>query len=127
METSTWINCTGDAVKGDTIRFTEAIFSGSFRNAKYRGDRTIIANILNDSYGAEKQQHTFSLVVVESSGVDALAAGTKTTRKGRNVYKNGTERLLWPNEDERKACVDEKHQRGDVARQARDYRKGGEQ
>lgn len=120
---TTWINCTGDVVAGDTIRFTEAVFGGSFRSPKFIGDRIIIATVERESYGGAKQQHTFSLKVIESSGTDPLAAGAVARRKGRNIYRNGTERLLWTDEAERRAAAAEKHGRGDRARAAREARR----
>jgi len=118
-----WIEATGDVVTGDTIKFEEAVFGGSFKKPKFLGSRLIIAKILKDSYGQAKQQHTFTIEVIHSEGVDPLSVGTKTTRKGRNVYRNGTQRLAWANEADRKAAADEKHQRGDKARAARQARK----
>lgn len=126
IDTSTFtINCTGDACTGDVILFSEAVFGGSFRKPKFLGERRIAARIVKDSYGGAKQQHTFSIEVIESDGYDALPSGTKTTRKGRNVYRNGTMRRAWASEAERKIAVDEKHQRGDAARAIREERKNG--
>lgn len=118
------IPCTGDVVAGDVIEFTEAVFAGSFRKPRYVGERTIQAEVLRDSYGAEKQQHTFTLKVLASAGAEPLTAGTVTTRKGRNVYRNGTRRAPWPVEADRRAALDEKHSRGDLARADRAERKG---
>lgn len=115
--------CTGDACKGDIILFTEGVFGGSYRNPKFLGDRRVVARIVSDSYGGDKQQHTFSLEVIASDGYDALKPGSKTRRKGRNIYRNGTLRQAWDNEADRKAALDEKHGRGAVARQERDIRK----
>lgn len=117
------IDCTGDACVGDTIKFKEAVFGGSFRKPKFLGDREITAKIIKDSYGADKQQHTFTIEVISSSGSDPLTPGTVTTRKGRNVYKNGTHRIKWDNEADRKKSLDDKHVRGDIARAERDKRK----
>lgn len=117
------IPCTGDVCAGDIIRFVEAVFCGSHRKPQFLGDREIIARVIADSYGAAKQQHTFSLEVIASSGCQALAAGIRTTRKGRNVYRNGTWRALWDDEAARKAVLAEKHHRGDFARAARTERK----
>lgn len=117
------IDATGDACVGDEILFSEAVFSGSYRNAKYLGDRRIAARIVKDSYGADKQQHTFSLVVIASDGVEPLAAGATTRRKGRNVYRNRTMRKRWADEVSRKAALDDKHARGSAARSARDARR----
>jgi hypothetical protein len=119
------IDCTGDACKGDVIRFTEAVFGGSYKRPTHLGDRVIEAEIVADSYGADRQQHTFTLLVLASSGAETLAAGVKTRRKGRNVYRNGTHRQPWANEAARKAALGEKHSRGDDARAARDERKAG--
>ena len=118
------IPCTGDVVAGDVIEFTEAVFAGSFRKPRYVGERTIQAEVLRDSYGAAKQQHTFTLKVLASAGAEPLSAGTITTRKGRNVYRNGTRRAPWPVEADRRAALDEKHARGDLARADRAERKG---
>lgn len=119
------INCTGDACTGDVILFTEAVFGGSFRKPKFLGERQVAARIVNDSYGGSKQQHTFTIVVIESEGYRALPTGTKTTRKGRNIYRDGTLRCPWPDEAARKVVLEDKHQRGDCARSAREERKNG--
>ena len=121
-----WVDTTGDVVKGDTIKFTEGVFGGSFKRPTYLGDREVVAEVLNDSYGADKQQHTFSLRVLSSSGKQQLEAGKKTRRKGRNVYRNGTLRLTWEDEKSRSAALDEKHGRGDAARATRAARKSND-
>lgn len=120
------INCTGDAVTGDHVRWTEAVFSGSHRKPKFAGTRTIEARIVNDSYGSEKQQHTFTLEVTAAEGVDAPPLGKKIRRKGRNLYRNDTYRRKWDNEAFRQECLDEKHGRGDKARAAREERRAVE-
>lgn len=116
-------DCTGDVVAGDEIKFTEAVFGGSFKKPRYLGDRTICALVTNDSYGAKKQQHTFTLKILASNGISPLEAGTKTTRKGRNVYRNGTLRRPWIDPELREMAVEEKHFRGDQARAFRSYRR----
>lgn len=117
------IDCTGDVVVGDEIEFTEAVFGGSHRRPTFLGERTIRARVIKDSYGAEKQQHTFSLEVISSDGYKKLSVGAKTRRKGRNVYRNGTLRREWTDETVRRAAQDEKHFRGDAARAHRDVRR----
>lgn len=109
------INCTGDACKGDHVAFERATFTGSFRNAKFAGFEMIRGEIVSESYGAAKQQHTFTL---------RLSDGSTTRIKGRNLYANGTWRKPWPDEAERRAVLAEKHLRGDAARTARARRKG---
>ena len=117
------INCTGDVVAGDNIKFTEGVFGGSYRKPKYRGDRTICATVLRESYGAAKQQHTFTLLVHQSDGYEPIEAGKTIKRKGRNIYRNGTKRQQWADESQRDSVADEKHTRGDAARADRDSRK----
>lgn len=108
------INCTGDCVTGDKISFDRATFSGSFRNAKFAGFERLTGVIVKDSYGAAKQQHTFTIL---------LADGSKIRIKGRNLYANGVWRQPWPDESERKQAAAEKHLRGDAARRARQIRR----
>lgn len=109
------INCTGDACVGDRVAFERATFTGSFRNAKFAGFERVEGEIVADSYGAAKQQHTFTL---------RLADGLTTRIKGRNLYANGLWRAAWADEDARRAALNEKHSRGDMARAARAERKG---
>lgn len=122
------VACTGDVVTGDVILFTEAVFSGGsfgrFRRApKFLGERRIAARVVRDSYGAAKQQHTFTIEIIASDGEQPLKGGEVTTRKGRNVYRNGTRRLPWADEKHRSAAADEKHERGDAARAEREARR----
>jgi len=117
-----WVDTTGDAVTGDTVRFTEAVF-GRGRKPKFLGERTVTARIVSDSYGKQKQQHTFSLEVLASDGYRPLEAGSTVRRKGRNVYRKGTERLEWDDEALRETARTEKHARDGLAREARDTRR----
>ena len=107
-------NCTGDAVTGDEVCFERATFTGSFRNAKFAGFEKVSGKIVSDSYGCDKQQHTFTL---------ELADGSTLKIKGRNLYANGTYRKAWPDESLRRAAAADKHARGDRARAAREIRK----
>lgn len=123
---------TASIVAGDTIRWTEAVFSGgSFgryrRKAAFEGERSIVARVLKESYGAENQQHTFTLEVISAEGVEAPSAGETIRRKGRNIYRSGVERLPWADEAARGRALAEKHARGDAARAARDARRSLEE
>lgn len=127
------IPCTGDVVAGDTIQWTEAVFDGAAvrgrfgrARARFLGERTVTADVLRDSYGADRQQHTFTLRVLACEGVQPIAPGTQTTRKGRTIYRNGTRRRPWEDESARVAAAAEKHARGDDARAIRDARRAGE-
>jgi len=117
------IDCTGDVVVGDTILFIETVWGGSYRTPTNQGERIIIAEVVKDSYGEKKQQHTFSLKIIDSIGVCPLLKGIITRRKGRNVYRNGTNRLPWDCRKARTLALNEKHSRGNVAREARDIRR----
>lgn len=101
------ICCTGDAVVGDQVRFERAVFGGSYKRPRFLHFELVTGNIVGDSYGAERQQHTFTI---------ELAGGQATLIKGRNLYREGVWRKPWPNESERKAALVEKHARGEVAR-----------
>lgn len=109
------IDCTGDCVAGDYIKFERAVFTGKYPNAKFSHNEILEGEILSDSYGREKQQHTFTIL---------LKSGVKIRIKGRNLYKNGVKRKLWPAEKEREHALNEKHARGNFARIERDIRKG---
>lgn len=111
------IDCTGDAVVGDEVCFERAIFIGSWRKPKFAGLEQITGKIVNESYGRDKQQHTFTLARVD---------GSKLVIKGRNLYRNGTHRKPWPDESKRGEVAAEKHQRGNRARTQRDHRRAYE-
>jgi hypothetical protein len=109
-----FIDCTGDACVGDCVCFERAIFSGSFRKPKFSHLEKIEAEIIKDSYGRDKQQHTFTL---------RLPDGQITLIKGRNLYRHGCHRRPWTDEALRLQKLDDKHIRGDQARDNRIRRK----
>ena len=121
-----WVDCTGDVVVGDTIQWIEKVFGGSYKNPKPLGIRTNIARVLRDSYGTNKQQHTFTVEIIDSKGDEPLTSGLTTTRKGRNLYRFMTKRQLWLDESKRGDALLEKHTRGDVAREQRAKRREDE-
>lgn len=107
------IDCTGDAVVGDEVRFSRATFTGSFRSPKFAGYEDVTGRIVRESYGPDKQQHTFSI---------DTGAPKPLRIKGRNLYREGTFRKEWADESLRQRAQDEKHERGDAARAERDRR-----
>ena len=107
------INCTGDVVTGDSVRFERSVFTGTYRNAHFAGFERITGVIIRDSYGKDKQQHTFTL---------ELPDGHLMRIKGRNLYKETCWRTPWEDESSRGVVLDEKHRRGDVAREIRNER-----
>lgn len=104
------IPATGDVVVGDAICFERATFTGGFRNARFAGFERITGQVVKDSYGREKQQHTFTI---------ELEGGTTLQIKGRNLYSEAVYRKPWANESARHAVADEKHARGNQARAVR--------
>jgi len=113
---SNFIDCTGNCCVGDEIIFERAVFSGNYFKPKFSHFETIEGKIIKDSYGAEKQQHTFTILKVD---------GDKMRIKGRNLYKRGVKRKIWKDENKRKEVLDEKYKRGNEARKIRDERKFG--
>lgn len=110
--TDEWVDCLGDLVAGDYVRFKKAIFIGKYPKASFSHYETIEGLILKESYGAEKQQHTFTILKNDN---------TKMLIKGRNLYKE-CERLIWVDEDARDIARQEKHIRGEEARRKREER-----
>ena len=107
-------NCTGDCVVGDAVCFSRAVFTGKYPRARFAGYELVIGKIIRDSYGEKRQQHTFTI---------ELEDGSTTRIKGRNLYANGTYRKPWEDESQRGVAVEEKHERGNVARAAREQRR----
>ncbi|XP_010926369.1 uncharacterized protein [Elaeis guineensis] len=115
-------NCTGDVCKGDVILFKQRVyekFDKVTRGASIIGSRTIAGSVVKESYGAAKQQHTFTVEVLWSKGVKALPPLFPLLVKGRNLYRLKTFRQRWGNEAERSKVLAEKHRRGAAARHAR--------
>jgi hypothetical protein len=111
------IDCTGDVCVGDEIYFVKTIFKGSINNPIFSHYENIYAKVIKDSYGEKKQQQTFTM--------QCLLTGRKFNIKGRNVYRNGTRRIPWDQEDKRQRILDEKHARSALANKMRKARKSG--
>jgi hypothetical protein len=98
-----------DLAVNDVVLFSEPYYIGSYPNAKYEGDRTILGVIRKESYGSKKGQHTFTIYVLDS---DYYNEGDILRRKGRNIYKNN-KTIQLSTEKER----EEKHNRGKSAKE----------
>ncbi|KAG2538282.1 zinc finger CCCH domain-containing protein 62-like isoform X2 [Panicum virgatum] len=117
-------NCKGDACKGDVVMFEQYIYrrkKGAPREVKGRlcGQRTNAGRIIKESYGTAKQQHTFTIEILWSKGYKPWPPLHPLLIKGRNLYKDKTMRQPWPDEEERNKVIQEKHERGDLARKSR--------
>lgn len=108
------INCTGDACVGDHVKFRRAVFEGRYPNSRFVGTQEIQGRIIRESYGAKKQQHTFTIKMDD---------GTITLVKGRNLYRYGVFRKPWKDESKRELVLAEKHSRGEQARSEQERRK----
>ncbi|CAI9110139.1 OLC1v1010117C1 [Oldenlandia corymbosa var. corymbosa] len=117
------IDCTGDVCRGDVVLFTQKVFDKVTRSGRVLGRRTVAGRIIKESYGAAKQQHTFTVEVLWSKGIKELPPLVPLLVKGRNLYRMKTFRQSWKNEKERREVLAEKHQRGAAARQIREMRK----
>ncbi|KAK1278064.1 Zinc finger CCCH domain-containing protein 62 [Acorus gramineus] len=96
--------------------------------AKIIGKRTIAGRVVKESYGAAKQQHTFTvspgkIEILWCKGVKSLPPLFPLLVKGRNLYRLKTFRQRWNNESERSKVLDEKHKRGAAARRTRERAK----
>lgn len=123
-----FMDITGDACVGDIVWFGKDEFSGSFRKPTFEGTRCIRAIITKESYGKDKQQHTFTMVPMISGTAKTAEKGREAcfSVKGRNLYKHFTycENV---GREGRGVLLDEKHIRGEAARRDRDERKGERQ
>ncbi|KAJ7944404.1 zinc finger CCCH domain-containing protein 62-like [Quillaja saponaria] len=116
------INCTGDVCKGDTLLFRQKVYEKFDKVTRYGrllGKRAVAGRVVKESYGAAKQQHTFTIEVIWSSGVKKLPPLFPLLVKGRNLYRLKTFRQVWKDEAERVKVLTEKHERGAAARLVR--------
>lgn len=119
------INCKGDVCLGDTVLFLQNAYDMPFdierrcASGPPLGQRWVAGKVVNESYGTEKQQHTFTIEVLWSTGTRPFCVMRPVKVMGRNLYRLHTLRQLWPNEAERQKVLDEKHARGGRARALR--------
>ncbi|MCO5561604.1 hypothetical protein L7F22_015225 [Adiantum nelumboides] len=119
----------GDACTGDVVLFKQKVKRNYHTPGKIFilplvGKRIVAGRIVKESYGSDKQQHTFTVEVLWSNGPKKLPFLYPLLIKGRNLYRFRTFRQPWPNE-ERKRVLQEKHSRGAVPRNARECRVSG--
>ncbi|GLU22497.1 hypothetical protein SLE2022_385680 [Rubroshorea leprosula] len=94
------LNCKGDACTGDVVMFKQNVyemFNIASRGASGPpcGTRTVAGCIVKESYGAARQQHTFTIETL---------------------------RQRWEDEGKRQKVLMEKHSRGSIARSDREMR-----
>lgn len=108
------IDCTGNVCQGDEITFEKAVFEGSYPKSTFSYMERRFLKVLKESYGKDKQQHTFTCLDLETDAVVRI--------KGRNIYRNGCQRKVWENEDDRLKVLEDKYSRGTKARSDRKER-----
>ncbi len=74
-------------LKGQIIEWTEKVFLDHGKNAIFCGERTNTGLIIKESYGDKRGQHTFTILIQDSKGYQALSLGKNVCRKGRNLYR----------------------------------------
>ncbi|XP_068662642.1 zinc finger CCCH domain-containing protein 62-like [Aristolochia californica] len=121
------LDCKGDACTGDVVMFEQNVYDmysivSRCATAPPCGKRTIAGRIVKESYGAAKQQHTFTIEVLWCKGTNTLPPLHPLLIKGRNLYRLKTMRQRWAHEEERNRVLLEKHKRGNVARSCRGLR-----
>ncbi|CAE6263422.1 unnamed protein product [Arabidopsis arenosa] len=120
------INCKGDVCKGDVVLFTQKVhhkYEKMKRSGNIMGRRTVAGQVVKESYGTAKQQHTFTIQVLWCEGTQKLPPLYPLLVKGRNLYRLMTLRQRWPNEKDRVKILNEKHNRGAAARKVMRERK----
>uniref|UniRef100_A0A7N0TYQ6 Zinc finger CCCH domain-containing protein 62 n=1 Tax=Kalanchoe fedtschenkoi TaxID=63787 RepID=A0A7N0TYQ6_KALFE len=119
------LNCKGDACMGDVVMFEQKVYAAydlAARSGPPIGTRVIAGRIVKESYGAAKQQHTFTIEVLWSRGEKPLPPLHPLLIKGRNLYKMKTLRQRWEDETLREQALRDKHLRGAAARTDREMR-----
>ncbi|KAE9617979.1 hypothetical protein Lal_00037807 [Lupinus albus] len=121
------LNCKGDACTGDVVLFEQNVYemynlASRSASGPPCGIRIVAGRIVKESYGAAKQQHTFTIEVLWSKGEKPFPPLHPLLIKGRNLYRLKTLRQKWEDERERQKILFEKHSRGTVARGNREAR-----
>lgn len=98
------IPCVGNITTGDMIVFEEVVFKGKPMVTKMIGERLVVAEIIEDHY--EDNYHVVELRVLHSEKTQPLSKDSIVTRKAGTIYRRGTMRRPWENEDERNASYD---------------------
>jgi len=94
----------GHIVAGDIIKFEEAVWGKDFHEKKYMGQRCNVVRITHESV-SKNMQHRLYFEVMDSSGTEPLATGTKKWRLNINITKRECYRQLWKDEAARKKAV----------------------
>lgn len=98
---STMIDCRGEIVAGDTIRFVEAIFERfGYGGMEVAGKRAVTALVTKANTSA-RGTRTLTLRVSESSGHEALTIGDTVRRQSAKLDQGKVTRDVWADEGSR--------------------------
>ncbi|KAK9231823.1 hypothetical protein WN943_022063 [Citrus x changshan-huyou] len=86
------LDCKGDACTGDVVMFKQNVYkmfniAACSASGPPCGKRIVAGRIVKESYGAAKQQHTFTIEVLWSKGEKPLPPLHPLLIKGRNLYR----------------------------------------
>ncbi|KAK9228888.1 hypothetical protein WN944_021845 [Citrus x changshan-huyou] len=93
------LDCKGDACTGDVVMFKQNVYkmfniAACSASGPPCGKRIVAGRIVKESYGAAKQQHTFTIEVLWSKGEKPLPPLRPLLIKGRNLYRLKTLRQV---------------------------------
>ncbi|KAH9665354.1 zinc finger CCCH domain-containing protein 62 [Citrus sinensis] len=85
------LDCKGDACTGDVVMIEQNVYkmfniAACSESGPPCGKRIVAGRIVKESYGAAKQQHTFTIEVLWSKGEKPLPPLRPLLIKGRNLY-----------------------------------------
>lgn len=95
------IECEGNVKVGDVILWAESTAPGRPAHQRSPFMRTIVAEVLSDSYGRGLVHHSFSLRVLASEGHAPLAPGHTIQRRVESIDRCGVRRRPWTDESQR--------------------------
>lgn len=96
------VDATLDVIPGDTIAFKDGLYLGDSEKSQKVGERIVVAKVLKCTSNGTKVSSLFSLQVLNCEGDSPLQCGEVIHRKAKSLYVNGTQRLVWEDEENRK-------------------------
>jgi hypothetical protein len=113
-----YIDCMGDVVAGDEIRFERAVIRGKIRskvkgrfcNSVIVGFELVTGKVTSEGYKQSNERHTFSI---------QRSDGSKIKIKGGTLHANGVWRKPWENEGLRLIEIQEKRKRKQITHMAK--------
>lgn len=95
------IDCTGDLVEGDVIRFEEVVYEDVDGKPEPVGIRIIVAQVVREDYDLENRRFLFWLRIIFCEGADSYPVGLEIERQARSLYRKNPTRRPWSDEGAR--------------------------